>query len=187
MTTPASVPDSNAKGDALSEFSQCHSGILAQLTEFRGLPDLLGPAEKARRVASSTLAFFHDAVLEHHSEEEKELFPAVLASAAKGAEREQVQVIVDRLVAEHRQIEAMWTRLEPALKAVAKGKDSDLDPTAVIRLVDTYTGHARYEEETFLPMAKTILSRDSNHMAALGMSLHMRHVEPQLAKLRAHW
>lgn len=188
MNTPASIPESGAQGDTLGEFSQCHQGILAQLESFRGLPDLLDPAGRARRIAAGTIEFFHGAVAEHHADEERELFPAVLASARKGSEREMVQVIVDRLTAEHRQIEAMWKRMEPALKDVAKGKDSDLDTSAVQRLVDTYVGHARYEEQMFLPLAKDILGRNSNHMAALGMSLHMRHVNPEaISRAMAHW
>jgi hypothetical protein len=44
--------------------------------------------------------------------------------------------------------------------------------------VDTYLAHARLEEDVFLPLSQTILGRNSNHMAALGMSMHMRHVMP---------
>ena len=32
----------------------------------------------------------------------------------------------------------------------------------------------------FLPLSQTILGRNSNHMAALGVSLHMRHALPQV-------
>ena len=74
----------------------------------------------------------------------------------------------------------MWSRLEPALQAVAKGHDSDVDRMAVQRLVDTNLGHARYEEQEFLPLSQTLLSRDGNHMAALGVSLHMRHAVPAM-------
>ena len=114
MTEPASAPASSSQADVLSEFSQCHAGILSHLQAFRGLPELLDPAAKARQIAGQMLQFFQTAVLEHHADEERELFPAVLASTRKGSEREEIQVIVDRLVAEHRQIEAMWARMVPA-------------------------------------------------------------------------
>jgi hypothetical protein len=51
----------------------------------------------------------------------------------------------------------------------------------VQRLVTEYTAHASYEETDFLPLSETILGRNSNHMAALGLSLHMRHVKPVAA------
>jgi hypothetical protein len=36
------------------------------------------------------------------------------------------------------------------------------------------------EEQAFLPLAQKVLGRNGNHMAALGLSLDMRHV-PQFA------
>ena len=38
-----------------------------------------------------------------------------------------------------------------------------------------YQAHARFEEQEFLPLSEKILSRNGDHMAALGLSLHMRH------------
>lgn len=42
-------------------------------------------------------------------------------------------------------------------------------------LINRYKAHANSEETVFLPLAEKILGRNSNHMAALGLSLHMRH------------
>ena len=111
----------------IEDFSQCHAGILGHLQTLGTLPALLEPAARARQIAADTLSFFREAVFEHHAEEEKELFPAVLASAHKGVEHDKVQAIVAELTAEHRQVEAAWAKLEPRLKAVAKGHDVDMD------------------------------------------------------------
>lgn len=162
----------------IEDFSQCHAGILSRLQALDTLPALLEPAARARHIAADTLSFFREAVFAHHAEEEQELFPAVLASAHKGAEYERVQAIVAQLTAEHRQVEAAWSRLEPKLKAVAKGHDTDLDGADIATLVRVYQAHARFEEEVFLPLSQTILARDSNHLAALGVSLHLRHALP---------
>ena len=164
----------------IDDFSQCHAGILGHLTLLGDLPALLEPAARARRIAADALSFFRSAVYEHHAEEEKDLFPAVLASAVKGDERDKVQQLVDALTAEHRQVEAAWSQLEPKLKAVAKGHDSDVDPSDIETLVKTYQAHARFEEEVFLPLSQTILGRNSNHMAALGLAMHMRHALPEV-------
>lgn len=164
----------------IDDFSQCHAGILGHLQSLGRLPDLLEPAARARQIAADAVGFFRDAVFEHHAEEEKELFPAVLASAAKGEERDKVQQLVDTLTAEHRRVEAAWARLEPKLKAVAKGHDTDVNPEHIRMLVEAYQAHARFEEAVFLPLSQTILGRDRNHMAALGVALHMRHVLPQV-------
>jgi hypothetical protein len=63
----------------LTSFSSCHAGIVSHLKTFGELPALLGPAARARKIAEETLAFFQGAVFDHHAEEERGLFPAVLA------------------------------------------------------------------------------------------------------------
>ena len=140
----------------IEDFSQCHAGILSHLQELGALPALLEPAARARRIAADTLRFFREAVFEHHAEEEHELFPAVLASATAGEERQRVQAIVHALAAEHRKVEAAWLRLEPQLKAVARGHDSALQSDDLRELVDTYRAHAAYEESVFLPLSQQI-------------------------------
>lgn len=159
----------------LTSFSQCHVGIMRQLEALDGLPELTRAAQRAREVAAATEALFKGAVLEHHAEEEKDLFPAVLRSAAPGEERMGVEAMVQRLTAEHRAVEAMWERLRPAVHAAAQGRPVELDAALVHQLVHGYLQHANFEEEQFLPLAATILRRDGNHLAALGLSLHLRH------------
>lgn len=162
----------------LDTFSNCHVGILSQLDALGELPALLAPAARARTVAAKTLDFFREAVFEHHAEEERELFPEVISSAIAGEERDRVTALTERLTAEHRDLEQRWKALEPALRQVAKGRDADLEPAQVAELVDRYRAHAAFEEAEFLPLSQTILGRNSNHMAALGLRLHIRHAPP---------
>ena len=160
----------------LTNFSHCHIGILLQIDRLSSLPDLLGPAMLAKRIAAQSLEYFHHGMHAHHQEEEKELFPAVQDSAQAGEERLQVYQWVQTLLADHRELEKLWADLKPALKKVSKGQDAQLDIAKLERLVKRYTEHAESEERLFLPLAEKILGRNSNHMAALGLSLHMRHV-----------
>lgn len=173
MSTATPKP---AEAEPLHGFSQCHAGILTQLQALSGLPALLEAAAQARSVADQTVSLFKQGVIEHHAEEESELFPAVLRSAQPGVEHDHVQGLVERLTAEHRTLEALWKRIEPAVHAGARGKAADIDTVVVAELVRAYTAHARFEEDSFLPLAQEILGRNGNHMAALGLSLHMRHV-----------
>jgi hypothetical protein len=180
--TSAQAGDETDDAPLLS-FSNCHAGILSHLKSFAELPALLEPATRARKIAEETLKFFREAVFEHHSEEERELFPAVLTSAVKGEERDRIKIMIDQLTAEHRVIEAAWHKLEPELKKVAKGHASELNLPGVAHLVGSYQAHATFEETQFLPLAHTILGRNSNHMAALGLSLHMRHAPAAIAHI----
>lgn len=164
-------------------FSNCHVGIFAELSRLGQLPDLLGPAAMARRIAQQSLEFFSKGMYTHHSEEEKDLFPAVHSSAQPGEERMQVDALIAQLVQDHRALEKLWESLESGLHKVAKGQDSALDHEALQALVQRYRAHARLEEQQFLPLAETILGRNSNHMAALGLQLHMRHAPAFIAHI----
>ncbi|MEZ5652848.1 MAG: hypothetical protein R3E87_20115 [Burkholderiaceae bacterium] len=55
------------------------------------------------------------------------------------------------------------------------------------QLIDAYLAHARFEEQEFLPLSELILNRDGNHMAALGLALHARHVLPELRRKYGAW
>ena len=167
----------------ISHFSNCHLGIFAQLSRMGDLPALLGPAAQARRIAEESLSFFGKAMYSHHSEEEKDLFPAVHQSANAGAERLQVDGLVEQLTHDHRALEKLWESLEPGLRKVANGQNTTLDVLALQSLVQRYQAHARLEEQAFLPLAQNILGRNDNHMAALGLTLHMRHVPPFAAHI----
>ena len=164
----------------LANFTNCHVGIVHQLLALDRLPALLGTAAQARLIAAQALAFFNDVVREHHGQEERELFPAVLTSAVPGPERDGVQAMVNRLTREHREVESAFARLEGPLKAAAKGHEADLDADAVAALVAGYIGHAGFEEQHFLPLAQVILSRKPNDLAALGLSLHLRQALPEV-------
>ena len=173
-------PDAPADNAPIQSFSHCHEGIMSRLQAMDRLPALMAAAEQARTLASTSVAFFRKAVVEHHADEERELFPAVLASATAGEERQQVQALVGQLTREHREIEALWKRLEPGLKALGKGQPATVDAQALQALVSQYQAHAKFEEDVFLPLSQTILGRNSNHMAALGLSLHIRQVMPEV-------
>ncbi len=162
----------------IADFSQCHAGIFRKLDQLGELPALLEPAQRAREVAENSLEFFREAIFEHHLDEERELFPAVLESAQDDTERAKVQLMNKRLTDEHRELEKLWKSLESGLKKVVKGQFGEVNVSDLARLVSQYRAHAQFEEQQYLPLAQQILGRNGNHMAALGLSLHMRHQNP---------
>lgn len=172
------APPDPAADQPIDDFSSCHVQILAHLQALGDLPALLAPAAQARRLASEALAYFGDAIREHHAEEERDLFPAALFSARKGVEHDQLQGMVERLTREHRAVEQAWGQIEPQLRLIAKGQAADLALDALQRLLVDYQRHALFEESQFLPLCRTILGRNGDHMAALGMSLHLRRALP---------
>jgi len=172
----ANVGPSPDDSQPLESFVDSHAGIIAHLDRFGELAALLEPAARARQIAEDIMKFVHSAVFAHHNDEEKELFPIVLKKARPGEERARVQSLINRLVTEHREIEAMWRSLEPHLKKIAKGRPAaGLRSEDITRLVQAYREHAAVEEREFLPLSAQILKRDDADMAELGLSLHLRH------------
>jgi hypothetical protein len=173
------MPQTNTSRDAagglpIHGFSRCHEGIRAHLRSLAELARQTGATAQTRDIARHALQSFRGAMYDHHAEEEKELFPAVLA-ASNAAEYGALRALAEWLTADHRGIETLWTAIEPGLEQLALGESVQLDTAAVTDLVTRYEAHARQEEEQFLPLAETILARKDPSMAALGLSLHMRH------------
>ena len=170
-----------AQDNPLNSFSGCHAGIITNFRQLANLPDLFLQAHKAeeiRKQADHFIHFFQNVVLKHHAEEEQELFEAVnQALGVDPAELELARRHVEQLKAEHRHLEQLWSMLEPDLKLLAKGKLATLDSEIIATLSGEYLSHALFEEETFLPLAERLL--EGNGMAALGMSLHIRHMSFQ--------
>lgn len=177
MKTESSRVDPPAGDEGpLQDFSRCHQGIIDHFERLRGLPVLLADRsnfDEARRLATDTCKFFRDAVIEHHGQEEQELFPAVIRRADPGDEAGLAKSLVHRLTDEHRQLEATWKKLEPTLRALGKGKEVEIDAPLIEQFAAAYLGHARFEEAAFLPLSAKILDRYDQ--AALGVQIHMRH------------
>jgi hypothetical protein len=170
-----------ADATPVDDFSSCHDGILSRMRAFAALAPLQSAAVRAREIARDTLQLMDHTVLAHHSEEEEVLFCSVLRSAQGGSERDAVQSLVWRLTDEHREIEALWKHLRPDVALIAAGKAAPLRQDQVDVLTTAYRQHAQTEEREFLPLAREILGRNGNHMAALGLSLHMRHAPVPIA------
>jgi hemerythrin-like domain-containing protein len=169
-------PLSSAFADeAIASFSRSHVHIVDQMERLRVLPMQLaqrGLDDGVRAAAAGIYRFFNDAVLEHHDEEERDLFPALRHSAAAGDEAGLVDSLVARLEREHRELEALWDRVEPALRRLGRGKSATLDEQAIEELTSRYVDHARFEETAVLPLAERMLK--SGDRAALALGLAMR-------------
>jgi hypothetical protein len=112
-------------------------------------------------------------VLDHHQEEERELFPAVAAAARGGQRQTMAQLLAARLVEDHRRIETLWCKLRPMLLGGAPATTETAE-----RLVAAYRAHATFEEERYLPFARRVMAREGNHLAAFGLALHLHRLPP---------
>jgi hemerythrin-like domain-containing protein len=176
MTAAASPsPDGIRFADeSVASFSRSHTHIVDQMNRLRVLPMQLaerGLDDGVRAAASALYRFFNDAVLEHHDEEERDLFPSLTHSAAPGDEAGLVAALIARLEREHRELEALWDRIEPGLRRLGRGKPAALDEQAIEQLAERYVAHARFEEAAVLPLADRMLKAGDRSALALGLAM----------------
>lgn len=142
----------------LGEFESLDNAHRAALTMLESFGKLLahlddrGLDDAARESAREILGFFSGPGAHHHADEEKHVFPGLLASS----DVELVQH-VRRLQQDHGWLEEDWRELHPQVEAIANGYNwYDL---AMLRLAvpvfdALYRDHIALEESLIYPAAK---------------------------------
>lgn len=122
---------------------------------------------EARQAAVNVMRYFDTAGEHHHEDEEANLFPALIA-----ADKERMQELIGRLLAEHERMRASWQRLRVALVRIAEGASAELDAALVADFGTLYARHIALEESELLPLAERLLGADQQ--AVLGAQMAQR-------------
>lgn len=144
----------------LEMLSACHHRIERQCNTLRRLAPHLrehGSDDEARIAASRIMRYFDTSALQHHADEEVDLFPALLESMA-GSDAVCIRQLTDGLAADHRRLEAGWRRLRIPLAQIADGQPAELPADTLEGFVKLYEDHMQREEDELLPMAARLLS-----------------------------
>ena len=102
----------------LEMLSACHLRIEQRCDTLRRLvPHLAarGADPEAREAAASVLRYFDTAAIDHHADEEEDLFPALIESMA-GSDAVCIRDLTQGLAADHRELEARWSLLRSDLR-----------------------------------------------------------------------
>ncbi|HEX6362200.1 MAG TPA: hemerythrin domain-containing protein [Albitalea sp.] len=154
-TTRADAPTTY---DGFEVLDACHDQMLASLIKLRMLIQRLehvGPDAEARALARDVGTFFAGAARQHHEDEERHVFPKLLATGDPD-----VQQAVLRLQQDHGWIEEDWLEIAPQLDAVAMGMSTyDLDElkAAVQVFAALSQEHIELEESLVYPEARSRL------------------------------
>ena len=154
--------------------SACHHRIERQCETLRRLvPHLArnGADDQARDAAAAVLRYFDTAAVQHHADEEEDLFPALLESMA-GSDPVCLRDLTGFLSSEHRQLAARWRRLRAALRGIVAGETQMLDGAEVEAFASLYASHIEREEKELLPMAQRLLG--DAELDAVGRAMRMR-------------
>ncbi len=154
--------------------SACHGRIETQCATLRRLvPYLLahGVDEEARTAATRVMRYFDTAAMDHHADEEDDLFPALIESMA-GSDAICLREMIDGLKADHCALKACWRHLRGILERIAAGEQVPLLADDVEALAIRYERHTEREEKELLPMAARLLSDDE--LARIGRAMRER-------------
>ncbi|HXE49518.1 MAG TPA: hemerythrin domain-containing protein [Ramlibacter sp.] len=138
----------------------CHREILAHLKDLAELVrqiEAKGVDAAAQRQAGVIEAFFSGTSRQHHEQEEKTVFPPLLASGDPA-----LTETVRTLQQDHGWIEENWIELAPQLSAIASGNnwpDAAELQHGVQVFVDLCTGHIALEETVVYPESRAQWAR----------------------------
>src|SRR5947209_3824466 len=159
----------------------CHRRIEKQLDTLKRLRTYLdGHAvdAEASLAAQNVLRYFTSAALNHHADEEQDLFPLLESRIDDGGEKARFNAFRERLEADHRKLEAAWSRLRRPLEGLAEGLPRSLPAADVHAFVDAYAEHILAEETTLKDFFDRWLGDDDRR--ALGRSMAARRKVTQL-------
>ena len=150
----------------------CHERVLRMLQLLQRLGGHLadrGNDSDARQAARDVMRYFDIAGPAHHQDEERHLFPALLAAAGphQAVPEQSVQLVqlVQRLHQDHSAMEQGWRQVRADLQAVCEGAPVDgglLEALAAARarwqqFAELYAAHIVAEEGEAYPAARALL------------------------------
>lgn len=169
----AGTDDPSSQDDGFDVLDTCHRRSLEMVAALRELTARL-PFEDAddtmRAQAHEIERFFSGTARLHHEDEERHVFPALVA----GGRPEVVQAVL-RLQQDHGWLEEDWLALAPQLQALAAGYggvDPDLLREGAEVFEALYRDHIALEESFIYPRARAALG--SGARAEMGREMAAR-------------
>lgn len=172
MLAPA-APTSVADEGLFNFLDQFHQAILVKLDEMLALVVALeadGLTPRIRAQARQLNDWFSAEARQHHLDEERHVFPALLTSADT-----EIQQATHRLIQDHGWLEADWLEIAPSLAAAAEGNHW-FDPAVLRHAVEVfrqlYVDHIVLEESLAYPQARERM--DPALLDAMGVEMARR-------------
>ena len=153
----------------------CHRRIEKQLEVLKRLRAHVGEHGVdawSSAAAQSLLAYFEKAVVNHHQDEEHDLFPLLESRIGDPAALARFHAFRRELESDHRRLESSWARLRKPLEGLADGRLRTLPPEDTQAFQDAYARHILVEESTLEEFFDRWL--DDADRNALGRSMAAR-------------
>lgn len=157
-----------------------HRAIQSHLTLLREVVEAAnstGLDPESRAKARVVLRFFNGEARQHHTDEEKHVFPALLASQAP-----ELEAATRRLIQDHGWLEENWLYIEPSIAAACEGSQW-FDPMELAHALEVfealYMDHLLLEESLVYPEARQRLQ--AWDQAGMGREMAQRRHQAQAA------
>jgi hemerythrin-like domain-containing protein len=173
--TPLPPPPDAGFDHPLEMLGGCHARIRRNCGVIQEVAERLaaGPADAAvREAARGVVRFFDTAGVNHHRDEEQDLFPA-LVQFVPAAELNATRALIARLRADHARLEVAWSQMREPLLALATGGDAAIGTGAASRFATAFDRHILLEESQLLPLARRVL--DARLTERIGQRMARRH------------
>lgn len=172
------IPVSPGFDEPLELLSACHERVHAQLETLHRLARWLpehGVDEPARRAAASVIRYFDHAAVNHHMDEEEDLFPMLLQKVSPDR-RYALEALIDWIKEDHQRMFAAWADMKTRLEAMIAGTAFELDDEVVDAFSQRYVMHIDREEGELFPYAQALLSEED--LVTLGQTMTARRRQP---------
>ena len=160
--------------EPLEMLEACHGRIEAQLETLERLVAHIarhGCDAEAREAARFVMRYFDTAGVEHHRDEDEDLFPLLRRKAGE-RERAEVSAVINELQADHATMDLQWSRLRERLDAIVRGGEVLLLREDIVGFAWLNRRHIEKEAALVLPFAKEALELEER--AALGSRMAAR-------------
>ena len=157
----------------------CHRRIEKQLETLKRLRAHLaseGVDPEASAAAQSVLRYFGKSAVDHHHDEEHDVFPLLEKRMGSSGDALRFRALRAKLEADHRELEAAWHRLKKPLEGVAEGLMRLLPETDVHSFAAAYASHILAEEVALAEFFQRWL--DGRDREALGRAMAARRNVP---------
>lgn len=144
-----SLFDVVAFDDPLEMLLACHRRIEKQLETLKRLRAHVaekGVDPEASSAAQAVLHYFEKAASNHNDDEERDLFPLLESRITDAGEMARFHAFRDEIGRDHRDMEAMWSRLRRPLEGIAEGLTRTLPADDVQAFIAAYARHILTEE-----------------------------------------
>jgi len=175
---PSLFDTTAAFDDPLEMLLACHRRIEKQLQTLERLRVHLqshGVDADASTAAQALLRYFTRAAVDHHADEERDLFPLLEQRITDEGDRQRFLALRESLEREHREVEAQWARLRKPLEGIADGFTRPLAESDVRAFANAYAKHITVEESAFQEFFDRWVNADDR--AALGTSMAARRAQ----------